>query len=241
MTGPMMTRTLTHDRLLEVLDYDPATGVFTWKVRLSRKFPVGRSAGGVRKGSRTSTFYVRIDEHDYTGARLAWFYVTGKWPHRLKLKDGDITNCRFDNLEQTMALPKKYDHTTPEGRAQYLRDHYREFSGARRDALLRRQFGISLADYQTKHADQNGCCSICGAPETGTRNGKTITLAVDHNHATGAVRDLLCRGCNQLIGNAREDIAVLQSAIAYLRRHQPDEPVPTSFVPYHADLGVMLH
>ncbi len=41
-----MTREITHERLKEVLDYDPATGAFVWKVRMSRKFPVGRKAGG---------------------------------------------------------------------------------------------------------------------------------------------------------------------------------------------------
>jgi len=212
-------RPLTHERLLEVLDYNPAAGIFTWRVKQARNTRVGGRAGGARNGS----YYVRIDETDYTGARLAWFFVTGKWPHRLKFADGDKLNLRFDNLAETNALPKGYDTSTPEGRAQYLRDHYRVYEGARRDQVLRRKFGISVKAYDLMHSLQDGCCAICGKAEGGMRKGKVIRLAVDHNHTTGAVRDLLCRACNQLIGNASEDITVLQSAIDYLTRHSAAE------------------
>lgn len=233
-----MTRALTHDRLTEVLDYNPETGVFVWKVRMSKKFPVGRSAGGLRNGS----FYVRIDEQDYTGARLAWFYVTGKWPHRLKFRDGDKTNIRVGNLVESMALPKEYDHSTPDGRIQYLRDHRAKYGEANKGHALRSKFGIDMDRYREMHADQGACCAICRKPETGTRNGKTITLAVDHNHTTGAVRDLLCRGCNQLIGNAKEDVGVLEAAIAYLRRHSmPAHVAEVALHPYHPECGLVLH
>lgn len=230
-----MTRILTHERLTEVLDYDPATGVFTWKARLSRKFPIGRVAGGARNG----TLYIRIDESDYTCARLAWFYVTGKWPHRMKFVDDDKMNVRFDNLVETHALPKKYDHSTPEGRSAYLAAHRERHPRRWKDAQLKSAFGISLDDYEAMHTAQEGCCAICRKPETGLRYSKQIKLAVDHNHMTGAVRDLLCRGCNQLIGNAKEDVATLEAAISYLRRHS-GVPFATHH-PFHADADLMLH
>lgn len=231
-----MTRILTHERLTEVLDYDPATGVFVWKVMLARKFPVGRKAGGMKRGS----YYIRIDEQDYTCARLAWFYETAAWPHRLKFKDGDKANVRFDNLVETNALPEKYDTKTPEGRAEYLRDHRAKYGW--KDSHLRSKYGVSLADFETMQADQGDCCAICRKPETGLRYGKPITLAVDHNHTTGAVRDLLCRGCNQLIGNAKEDVGVLEAAIAYLRRHSmPAHVAEVALHPYHPEFGLVLH
>jgi len=60
-----------------------------------------------------------------------------------------------------------------------------------------------------------GRCAICGAAE-----GK---LVVDHHHKTGKVRELLCHLCNAKIGCAREDLAIIAAAAAYLYRDQHPE------------------
>lgn len=89
-----------------------------------------------------------------------------------------------------------------------------------RDQMYRSKFGITLTEYESKLASQNGVCAICGRPETGTRHGKVKALAVDHDHATNEVRDLLCGKCNPMIGYAEDNIEILQNAINYLRRHK---------------------
>ncbi len=48
-------------------------------------------------------------------------------------------------------------------------------------------------------------------------------LVVDHNHQTGKVRELLCHLCNAMIGCAREDLAIIAAAAAYLYREQHPE------------------
>lgn len=53
---------------------------------------------------------------------------------------------------------------------------------------------MSIADYDALLAAQGGRCAICGA-RPGRRN-----LAVDHDHATGKVRGLLCTTCNVKLG-----------------------------------------
>jgi hypothetical protein len=79
--------------------------------------------------------------------------------------------------------------------------------------LLATRYGMTLEEYRERVAAQDGLCAICGdEPERGR-------LHVDHNHTTGAVRDLLCRPCNHALGNAQDDPARLRAMIAYLERH----------------------
>jgi hypothetical protein len=71
-----MAMRLTHERLIEVLSYDPRSGQMTWKVRLSTI----RKAGDVAGGSYGSYSFVTVDKVMYLAHRLCWFYVTGTWP-----------------------------------------------------------------------------------------------------------------------------------------------------------------
>ena len=87
---------LTHKRLLEILNYDPSTGVFTWREALSSRSVVGVRAGTViHKGYRRITVRSKF----YLEHRLAWFYVHGVWPKQfIDHIDGDRTNNRIANL-----------------------------------------------------------------------------------------------------------------------------------------------
>lgn len=78
-----------------------------------------------------------------------------------------------------------------------------------------------IEDYESMVSDQLGLCAICKNPESMTsRNGKSIkSLAIDHCHESKIVRGLLCAACNSMIGYAKDNIATLESAIAYLKRH----------------------
>ena len=91
---------------------------------------------------------------------------------------------------------------------------------ASRNAKFLRNYGLTLAAYDVRLAEQAGVCAICRQPETARwrRTGRTKTLAVDHNHVTGSIRGLLCHKCNFMIGLADDDVARLQAAVAYLER-----------------------
>jgi hypothetical protein len=68
---------VTYERLRELLDYDPETGVFRWKIYRNGRAKVGYIAGGFDKcGHRR----IAIDGRFYPSHRLAWLYQTGKWP-----------------------------------------------------------------------------------------------------------------------------------------------------------------
>jgi hypothetical protein len=88
---------LTATRLRELLNYDPATGAFTWRVDRQR-YLAGQQAGTARYDGRRS---IKVDQIDYCSGRLAWLYMTGKWPR----KHVDHKNCnalddRWENLRE---------------------------------------------------------------------------------------------------------------------------------------------
>ncbi len=76
-----------------------------------------------------------------------------------------------------------------------------------------RKWGLTLRKYRQMLTRQNHCCSICQE-----RFRQEYDACVDHDHSTGVLRDLLCRRCNLMIGQAREDPIILSKGIVYLRR-----------------------
>ncbi len=93
---------------------------------------------------------------------------------------------------------------------------------------FRRRFGLEPDVYADMVEKQAGKCAACGKPETqlAYRTGKVQALAVDHNHTTGAVRGLLCRRCNVVIGLVEETSETLQAIDAYLGRYRPTHEAP---------------
>lgn len=96
-----------------------------------------------------------------------------------------------------------------ENAEKYARIHYK--------AMLRqrcKKFGITIDDYFGMLIAQAGACKLCGRNEL--ENGRD--LAIDHCHATGKVRGLLCHPCNTVLGHVQDDAALLQKMIEYIKR-----------------------
>lgn len=105
--------------------------------------------------------------------------------------------------------------------AEIQRAYRKKYPDRVRSTDLKKNFGISLDQYNRMLEDQSGVCAICGNPETvvDNRTNQPRNLAVDHCHTTKKVRGLLCMGCNQGIGNFRENQQFLISAVSYLMKH----------------------
>lgn len=84
-----------------------------------------------------------------------------------------------------------------------------------RGYILKRKYGITIAEYDTMLAAQGGGCAICGT-KTNTYRGEARHFAVDHDHDTGRVRGLLCQTCNRMIGLAGDSVERLKAAARYL-------------------------
>lgn len=140
-------------------------------------------------------------------------------------------NLRIDNLCQSKSIENlAFDHSTKEGRTAYCRAHRAAYPNHYRDKELRKNFGITLSDYEMMLGTQGGVCAICAQPERGTLRGKLKRLAVDHDHATGKIRALLCSNCNPMIGYAGDEPTLLRKAAEYIETHRKGAtilPFPT--------------
>lgn len=96
-----------------------------------------------------------------------------------------------------------------------LRDPLKRAAHVRRNLMrdLRKAYGITIGQLESLYARQRGKCAICllAAPMRGDD-----CLEVDHDHASGRVRGLLCGPCNRALGSVRDDIATLREMITYL-------------------------
>jgi hypothetical protein len=76
-------------------------------------------------------------------------------------------------------------------------------------------YGITLDDYNNMFENQEGRCWICKRHHSELER----TLHVDHCHATGKVRGLLCDRCNMTLGALEDNIVFMQNMILYLKEN----------------------
>jgi hypothetical protein len=107
--------------------------------------------------------------------------------------------------------------TQPSGRAPYCKPCHnlrgkaaKEKVGGSRTYHLKRRYGITAQDADEMSLAQEGVCAICRAAPA---------VHVDHDHATGAVRALLCFNCNGGLGQFKDDPDVLRAAAEYVEFH----------------------
>jgi hypothetical protein len=125
----------------------------------------------------------------------------------------------------------KYCATCREVRRESNRAHRERIGSAgTRAAHLWHKYHITPEDYDALREMQDHRCAICGTHEEdvitaprgrsrldGKPRAAACPLVVDHCHATGAVRGLLCAGCNSALGHFGDRIESLDAAIRYLR------------------------
>lgn len=97
-------------------------------------------------------------------------------------------------------------------RARYHANKERE-----RNRRFQKLYGITVAQRDEIIRQQDGKCAICAdllALQRGT-NGANV----DHDHRTGRMRGILCAPCNRSLGQFKDSVHILASALKYLEYH----------------------
>ena len=112
---------LSRSRLRQLLRYDPRTGWFTWRIQPNGRVPIGTRAGTIKKrGNRE----IKIDGKFYQSGRLAFLYMTGRWPRQeMDHRSVDPADDRWSNLRpathgqngQNRTVFKGKKRNTPKG------------------------------------------------------------------------------------------------------------------------------
>lgn len=163
-----------------------------------------------------------------------WYQQAASAPLAVVLPLGEFATqvCRtceqalpFDQFGRNMAMCTGLKRNCKKCEGEYSREWVKRNPDKAYNSHLLRAFGISLDEYNVILERQDGMCAICGELPDGPRNqrkgGRNVfkaRLVVDHDHATGKVRGLLCNNCNAAIGLLKDDQAMVGSALAYLDR-----------------------
>ena len=134
--------------------------------------------------------------------------------HGHQLTTDNVFTYRASNGKEYQGCRECRRHN---GRRAYNRDLTKNREIGRRKQI-RRNYGITLEEREAKKASQHHRCAICRRPFADRPHLPTSPV-VDHDHNTGAVRDILCTNCNVALGLMDEDVLRFEAAQAYLLKH----------------------
>jgi len=120
------------------------------------------------------------------------------------------------NRDKKLKYAKEYKLKNPGLFKKYVDNiGYENFAKIQRKSFLKRTYNLTLEQYEKKLKEQNYCCAICNRHQSKFKR----KLAVDHDHKTGKIRDLLCAGCNVDISVVEDRLEVL---LKYLNKYRKD-------------------
>jgi hypothetical protein len=148
---------------------------------------------------------------DLIGQRFGAWLVVGRVPNTSHYWEC-VCECGTKRNIRSISLRNGVTHSCGCKRGFYQTSP--EFLAERRKYRLKLCFNMSVAEYEQRLKEQNGCCAICYRPP-----GKKH-LAIDHCHKNKNIRGLLCASCNQGLGLFYDNVALLRAAIEYLEKNQ---------------------
>jgi len=142
--------------------------------------------------------------------------------HKHKLnKLGVQVYCKLCTKENDAIRWKKTDSSGRLIKYAIAKKNYLKHGMKYKEQAHIRKYGKTIGQRQSILDKQNGKCAICldklsGRLRHGVKSPFAIAGELDHNHATGKVRGLLCQPCNTALGLLKEDIKIIESMREYI-------------------------
>ncbi len=136
------------------------------------------------------------------------------------LKKMRVYHARYrkENAEVYRKRSREYYHKNREKRQAYRKERVAQDSDYRVKCARKEKYGLTHEAFLALIDVQSDKCAICR-----TRFDHSVKWGgahVDHDHANGRVRGLLCRNCNTGIGDFRDNPEILLLAYEYLKRQE---------------------
>ena len=164
-------------------------------------------------------------------------YMTEKKPGRPRQPDehgtvSQYTNrgCRCDECKAAVSEARRRTRQAglPEGDPRHGTGSGYSNYGCRCDLCKAAVRGYSLSKYGLSESDRTALwegqgerCASCGDPEPEDSQRR---FHIDHDHETGAVRGILCHGCNVSLGHLRDDPERIRALADYIERWRESLP-----------------
>jgi len=158
----------------------------------------GGNSNRDRRGGGGGLYYVVVHGQNVSPRRYAYAGLVRQPASKV------LQTCATDNCVNPA-------HAREAMGADEARDHRKAY-------MIRYHYGLSRRERDRMMASQRGRCPICTHELEPDGKGKR-SAATDHNHATLAIREILCRSCNTGLGMFNEDPAALRAAANYIERH----------------------
>lgn len=117
--------------------------------------------------------------------------------------------CAPCNSKKAKAYYKANPHKRTEARAN-------ESKIQQKKHRLRKNYNLSLAEYDEMLQKQDGKCATCQLHFSVFKRA----LAVDHDHSSGKIRGLLCGSCNSSLGLLKENFDTVLRLAKYIQTHK---------------------
>lgn len=123
---------------------------------------------------------------------------------------------RLEHRDHLNALGRKSYYDNFDKRKSQIKQYQKAHPEQAKASKIKRKYQMSFREYNEMLERQEEKCAICGKHKSEVRQK---TLAVDHDHNTGKIRELLCIKCNLGIGNLQDDPLLVLKAYNYLLKH----------------------
>lgn len=139
-----------------------------------------------------------------------------------------LYKCRTcgQDLPSTAYYNRKRDHECKACACSRAKQRYHSCAKTRTGIKYRnrvsliKSYGLTVVDFENMLIAQNSMCAGCNIPlDLFAPDKQGNSACIDHDHATGLVRGLLCRCCNLAIGYAQDSPTNLRSLALYSEKH----------------------